>query len=91
MFSGDIINGYWINLMAITAVTDLENHLFRQKTEIEWSYLNTVQLLCDSPLQKNRHDILALVYSAYSIDHLIFEPKKEIHVIVFFCLSNLMP
>ena len=34
-FTGDIINGYWINLMAIKAVSDLEDHLFHQKTEIE--------------------------------------------------------
>ena len=36
MFSGNIINGYWIKLAAIKAVTDLEGHLFRQKTETEW-------------------------------------------------------
>ena len=31
MFSGDIINAYLINLVAIKAVKDLEDHLFRKK------------------------------------------------------------
>ena len=34
-FTGDIINGYWLKLMTIEAVSDLEDHLFHQKTEIE--------------------------------------------------------
>ena len=32
-FSGDIINGYCVKLMVIKAVTDLEDSLFRQKSE----------------------------------------------------------
>ena len=32
--TGDIISGYWIKLMAIKAVTGLEDHLFHQKTRI---------------------------------------------------------
>ena len=34
-FTGDIISGYWIKLMPIKAVTDLENHFFHQETDIE--------------------------------------------------------
>ena len=34
-FTGYIISGYWIKLMAIKAMIDLEEHLFHQKTEIE--------------------------------------------------------
>ena len=34
-FTGDIISGYWIKLMAIKAVTDFEDHLYHQKTVVE--------------------------------------------------------
>ena len=34
-FSGNIISGYWIKLIAIKTVAYLEVHLFHQKTEIE--------------------------------------------------------
>ena len=41
-FSGNIISGYWIKLIAIKTVADLEDHLFHRKTEIEKQYSKTV-------------------------------------------------
>ena len=69
MFAGDIISRYWIKLMVIKAVSDLENHLFHQKTEIEGWYLKTASLWSAIPI-KDPYDELALVYFRYSIDHL---------------------
>ena len=34
-FTGDIVSEYWIKLITIKAVADLEDHLFNQKTEIK--------------------------------------------------------
>ena len=34
-FSGDIIDGYWMKFTVIKAETDLGDHLFHQKAEIE--------------------------------------------------------
>ena len=41
-FSGDIINEYWVKLMAIKAMTYLKEHFFSHKTDTERKYLKIV-------------------------------------------------
>ena len=69
-FSGDIFNGYWKKLMAIKAVTDLEDHPFHQKTETERLFRLFSLSVPLSP-KLDPCDVLALVYFRHSTDHLI--------------------
>ena len=91
MFSGNIINGYWIKLAAIKAVTDLEGHLFRQKTDRVIIFEHFLASLWSDILKST-----ALRCTSFSLFQdvalIIFEHREEIHfVFVFFCLLNLMP